>query len=37
MKIKDFLKTFWGGALVTVLVLSTSYFVWSFVKSGGIT
>jgi hypothetical protein len=37
MKIKDFLKTFWGGALVTILILAISYFVWSFVKSGGIT
>jgi len=37
MKIKDFLKTFWGGALVTILILATAYFVWSFVKSGGIT
>jgi len=37
MKIKDFLKTFWGGALVTIFILATSYFVWSFVKSGGIT
>ena len=37
MKIKDFLKTFWGGALVTILILATSYFIWSFVKSGGIT
>lgn len=37
MKLKDFLKTFWGGALVTILILTTSYFVWSFVKSGGIT
>jgi len=37
MKIKDFLKTFWGGALVTIFILFASYFVWSFVKSGGIT
>ena len=37
MKIKDFLKTFWGGALITILILAASYFVWSFVKSGGIT
>lgn len=37
MKFKDFLKTFWGGVLITILILSTGYFVWSFVKSGGIT
>lgn len=37
MRFKDFLKTFWGGALVTILILITGYIVWSFVKSGGIT
>lgn len=37
MKFKDFLKTFWGGALMTVVVLAVAYFILTFVKSEGIT
>lgn len=37
MKFKNFLKTFWGGALATIFILFVGYFIWSFVKSGGIT
>ena len=37
MELKKFFKTFWGGALMTVLVLIFGYFVWSFINSGGVT
>ena len=37
MGLKNFLKTFWGGALATIFILFAGYFIWSFVKSGGIT
>lgn len=36
MNIKKFLKTFWGGVLVTLIIISASYLLWIFMKSGGI-
>ncbi|MDD5760501.1 MAG: hypothetical protein PHF45_00340 [Candidatus Pacebacteria bacterium] len=37
MKIKDFLKTFWGGVLITILILILGYLIWGFVTRGGIS
>lgn len=36
MKIKDFLKTFWGGVLITILVLIFGYLIWGFITRGGV-
>jgi len=36
MKIKDFLKTFWGGVLATVLILIVGYLMWAFINRGGV-
>jgi len=37
MEKKNFFKTFWGGVVITIAILFIAYFVWSVMKSGGIT
>lgn len=37
MEKKNFFKTFWGGVVITIIILVIAYFVWSIMKSGGIT
>jgi len=37
MQKKRFFKSFWGGVLVTIVILFVAYFVWSLMKGGGVT
>jgi len=36
MRIKNFLHSFWGGAIIVILVIILSYFLWGILTSGGI-
>lgn len=36
MKIRNFLKTFWGGAVITILILIVGYLAWGFINRGGV-
>lgn len=36
MEIKKFLKTFWGGVVITILILITGYLIWLYVNRGGV-
>jgi len=36
MKIKNFLHSFWGGAIIVILVIILGYFLWGLLTSGGI-
>jgi len=36
IKIKNFLHSFWGGAIIIILVIILGYFIWGILASGGI-
>ena len=36
IKIKNFLHSFWGGAIIVILVIILGYFLWGILTSGGI-
>jgi len=36
MRIKNFLHSFWGGAIIVILVIISGYFLWGILTSGGI-
>jgi len=36
MRIKNFLHSFWGGAIIVILIIILGYFLWGMLTSGGI-
>ncbi|MFA5392543.1 MAG: hypothetical protein WC306_02535 [Candidatus Paceibacterota bacterium] len=36
IKIKNFLHSFWGGAIIVIFVIILGYFIWGILTSGGI-
>ena len=36
MEIKTFFKTFWGGVVITILILIIGYLFWGFFNRGGV-